>query len=61
MVKENAMIKGHTIELTPNNKQATYFAKACGVLSLAYNWALADGETDIKLIKYIVITVKKMA
>ena len=36
------MILGHTIELAPNNKQATYFAKACGVARLAYNWALAE-------------------
>ena len=36
------MILGHTIELAPNNKQATYFNKACGVARLAYNWALAE-------------------
>ncbi len=35
-------IRGHIIELKPNNKQATYFAKACGVARLAYNWALAE-------------------
>ena len=40
------MIKGHTIELTPNNKQATYFAKACGVARLAYNWALAEWQNQ---------------
>ncbi|MGI9339778.1 MAG: helix-turn-helix domain-containing protein [Psychrobacter sp.] len=26
----------------PNNKQATYFTRACGVTRLAYNWALAE-------------------
>ena len=40
------MIKGHTIELTPSNKQATYFAKACGVARLAYNWALAEWQNQ---------------
>lgn len=38
------MILGHTIELAPNNKQATYFNKACGVARLAYNWALAEWQ-----------------
>ena len=33
-------IRGHIIELKPNNKQTTYFKKACGVARLAYNWAL---------------------
>ena len=36
------MILGHTIELAPNNKQATYFNKACGVARFAYNWALSE-------------------
>ncbi|SPX86963.1 RNA-guided endonuclease InsQ/TnpB family protein [Moraxella ovis] len=35
-------IRGHIIELKPNNKQATYFKKACGVARFAYNWALAE-------------------
>lgn len=34
------MLLAHQIELKPNNKQATYFAKACGVSRFAYNWAL---------------------
>ena len=38
------MIKGHVIRLEPNNKQATYFAKACGVARLAYNWALNEWQ-----------------
>lgn len=38
------MILGHTIELAPNNKQATYFNKACGVARLTYNWALAEWQ-----------------
>ena len=36
------MIRGHKIRLYPNNKQATYFAKACGVARFAYNWALSE-------------------
>ena len=38
------MILGHTIELAHNNKQATYFSKACGVARLAYNWALSEWQ-----------------
>lgn len=37
-------IRGHIIELIPNNQQATYFKKACGVARLAYNWALAKWQ-----------------
>jgi putative transposase len=36
------MILAHKIQLDPNNKQRTYFAKACGVARFAYNWALAE-------------------
>ena len=36
------MIRAHKIRLYPNNAQATYFAKACGVARFAYNWALAE-------------------
>jgi putative transposase len=36
------MILSHKIRLDPNNAQATYFAKACGVARFAYNWALAE-------------------
>lgn len=36
------VIYGQVIELNPNNKQATYFKKACGVARFAYNWALAE-------------------
>lgn len=38
------MIKGHIIHLNPNNNQATYFKKACGVARFAYNWALAQWQ-----------------
>ena len=34
------MMISHKIALKPNNKQRTYFAKACGVARLAYNWGL---------------------
>ncbi len=37
-------IRGQIIELNPNNKQATYFKKACGVARFAYNWALAEWQ-----------------
>ena len=30
------------IRLEPNNKQATYLAKACCTARFAYNWALAE-------------------
>ena len=36
------IIRGHIIELKPNNTQATYFKKACGVARFAYNWALSE-------------------
>lgn len=35
------MLLVHKIELSPNNKQATYFAKAAGIARFSYNWALA--------------------
>ena len=34
------MLLAHKIELRCNNKQKTYFAKACGAARKAYNWAL---------------------
>jgi putative transposase len=40
------MIISHKIRLTPNNKQATYFAKAAGTARFAYNWALAEWQTQ---------------
>ena len=55
------MILGHTIELAPNNKQATYFIKACGVARLAHNWALAEWQNNTKRIKMIVMIVKQTA
>jgi putative transposase len=36
------MLKSHKIALEPNNKQATYFAKAAGCARKAYNWALYE-------------------
>jgi len=38
------VIRGQVIELKPNNKQATYFKKVCGVARFAYNWALAEWQ-----------------
>jgi putative transposase len=34
------MLIAHKIALDPNNVQATYLKKACGVARFAYNWAL---------------------
>lgn len=36
------MIRSHKIALDPNNAQATYFAKSCGIARLAYNFGLAE-------------------
>jgi len=43
------MILAHRIQLDPNNKQRTYFAKASGVARFAYNWALAEWNRLYKL------------
>ena len=40
------MIISHKIRLAPNNKQATYLAKAAGTARFAYNWALAEWQTQ---------------
>jgi putative transposase len=36
------MLTAHRIALDPNDVQATYLAKSCGVARFAYNWALAE-------------------
>jgi putative transposase len=38
------MLRVHKIELKANNKQTTYFAKACGVARFAYNWGLEQWQ-----------------
>lgn len=40
------MLISHKIALKPNNKQATYFARAAGVSRFAYNWALAEWKAQ---------------
>ena len=40
------MLLVHKVELKPNNKQATYFRKACGVARFAYNWALDQWKKE---------------
>lgn len=40
------MLISHKIALKPNNKQATYFAKAAGVSRFAYNWALVEWKAQ---------------
>lgn len=36
------MLRVHKIKLNPNQAQAIYFAKSCGVARHAYNWALSE-------------------
>jgi putative transposase len=38
----------HKIRLEPNNKQITYFKKACGVARFCWNWGVAKWEEDYK-------------
>lgn len=38
----------HKIELKPNNKQKTYFKKACGVSRFVWNWALEHWKNEYK-------------
>ena len=38
------MIIAHKIALAPNDRQATYFARACGTARFAYNWALGEWQ-----------------
>jgi putative transposase len=45
------MILAHKIALDPTNKQATYFARACGVARFAYNWALAEWKKQYEAAK----------
>lgn len=45
------MILAHKIALDPNNAQATYFARACGVARFAYNWALAEWKKQYEASK----------
>ena len=41
-------IRGHVIQLLPNNKQASHFAQASGVARLSYNWALKEWQRQYK-------------
>ena len=40
------MIISHKIRLNPSSKQSTYLAKAAGTARFAYNWALAEWQTQ---------------
>lgn len=42
------MLLAHKIALDPNNKQATYFAKASGAARFAYNWALGEWKREFE-------------
>ena len=46
------MIKTHKIALRPNREQITWFYQQCGYAKFAYNSALSDFKTDIKLSMY---------
>lgn len=39
----------HKIELNPNNRQITYFNKACGISRFAWNWGVAKWQEKYKL------------
>ena len=42
------MLISHRIALDPNDRQTTYFARACGTARFAYNWALAEWQRQYK-------------
>lgn len=42
------MLLAHKIALDPNSAQRRYFAQACGVARVAYNWALAEWQAQYK-------------
>ena len=42
------MIRGHIIELNPNNVQANHFARACGVARFSYNWVLVEWQRQYR-------------
>ena len=44
----STMKLAHKIELTPTITQQEYFTKACGVSRFAYNWALANWNSQYK-------------
>ena len=44
-----SVILAHRIALDPTNVQATYFAKACGVARLVYNWGLAEWKEQYEI------------
>ena len=44
----STMKLAHKIELIPTTTQQEYFAKACGVSRFAYNWALANWNSQYK-------------
>jgi putative transposase len=45
------VILSHKIALDPNQEQALYFARACGVSRFAWNWALARWQQEYALWK----------
>jgi putative transposase len=42
------MLISHRIALDPNDRQATYFTRACGTARFAYNWALGEWQRQYK-------------
>ena len=47
------MMLAHKIELKPNNKQNTYFKKACGISRLAWIWGVTKWEEYYKACKKV--------
>jgi len=45
------MLAAHRIRLDPNNKQATYLARAAGTARFAYNWALSEWQKQYEACK----------
>ena len=43
--------RAHFIELSPNNKQRTYFVRACGCARKAYNWGIDEWQRLYQLHK----------
>jgi putative transposase len=41
-----SLLRAHKIRLDPNREQAEHFAKACGVARFAWNWALAQWQSQ---------------
>lgn len=43
-----SLLLSQRIALSPNNKQVSYFKQACGIARLAFNWGLAEWNTQYR-------------